>query len=73
MDIDPFLDEFAEQHGATTWKQFEDVEQWKSGVLDKLMDPNTKVMFNLDGVDPWAGIQRASAGRGQRMGVVAAL
>lgn len=58
------LDEFAEAHGATTWKDFPDPMDWKPGVLEKLADPNTQVHFNLDGVDVWPGVSRAASGRG---------
>jgi RHS repeat-associated protein len=58
------LDAFANARGATTWKQLPDVVNWKSGVLDKLADPNTMVHFNLDGVDVSQGILRAATGRG---------
>ena len=58
------LDAFAEDRGATTWKDFDDPTQWKAGVIDKLNDPNTPVHFNLDGVDVWAGVSRAAGGRG---------
>lgn len=39
-------------------------QRWKSGVQSKLADPNQRVMFNLDGVDVWQGVTRASSGRG---------
>ena len=48
----------------TTWKQFDDVENWKSQVLDRITDPEQKVLFNLDGVDIWSGVSRAASGRG---------
>jgi len=49
---------------SSTWKQFANPENWKSGVLDKLADPNTPVHFNLNGVDVWSGVQRAASGGG---------
>jgi hypothetical protein len=33
-------------------------------MLDKLADPDTKILFNLDGVDAWGGASRAAAGKG---------
>jgi len=33
-------------------------------VLDKILDPNQKILFNLDGVDVWNGVSRAASGRG---------
>lgn len=58
------LDAFAEARGASTWKNFADPMNWKSGVIEKLADPNTMVHFNLEGVDVWGGVSRAAAGRG---------
>jgi RHS repeat-associated protein len=64
MGIDDHLDDFARQHGATTWKQFADQVNWKPQVFDNLADPSQRVLFNLDGVDIGVGIQRAASGRG---------
>jgi hypothetical protein len=64
MGLDAELDSFAQARGASTWKQFPDAGNWKSGVLDKLADPNTPVHFNLNGVDVWSGVQRAASGGG---------
>ena len=64
LGIDDHLDDFARRYDADTWKQFDDVENWQPQVLDKILDPNQKVLFNLDGVDVWDGLSRSSAGRG---------
>ena len=64
MGIDAHLDHFASVHGASTWKRFDDVDNWKGQVLDKLNDADTPVLFNLDGVDVWGGVSRAGIGRG---------
>jgi len=64
LGLDAGLDTFAQARAATTWKQFANPENWRSGVLDKLADPSTAVHFNLDGVDVWGGVQRAASGRG---------
>jgi hypothetical protein len=61
---DEGLDAFAEARGATTWKDFPSPENWQSGVLEKLADPETPVHFNLDGVNVWQGVQRAASGIG---------
>jgi RHS repeat-associated protein len=58
------LDAFAAEQGAGTWKLFPDPMHWKMTMLDKLADPNVTVFFNLDGVDVWPGISRASYGAG---------
>ena len=64
LGIDDHLDDFAKMHDATTWKQFDDVENWKPQVLKNILDPNQKVLFNLDGVDVWPGVSRSASGRG---------
>ena len=65
MGIDDFLDDFARQHGATTWKQFDDAGNWQPQVYARLADPEQRVLFNLDGIDSvWASVQRAASGRG---------
>ena len=33
-------------------------------MLEKLADPNQRVLFNLDGVDVGPGLTRAASGRG---------
>ncbi len=64
LGIDDYLDDFAKMRNATTWKQLDDVENWRPQVLDKILDPDQKVLFNLDGVDVWTGVTRAASGRG---------
>ncbi len=64
LGIDDHLDDFAKKYSATTWKQFDDVENWQPQVMDKILDPNQKVLFNLDGVDVWGGVSRSASGRG---------
>ncbi len=63
MGIDTHLDNFADFHNATTWKNFDDVMNWKPQVFDNLANPNKKVLFNLDDVDIWRGIDRAARGK----------
>jgi hypothetical protein len=60
------LDDFAGANSAETWKQFAkaDPMQWKSHFLDLMNNPTAEVLFNLDGVDVWAGVTRASRGPG---------
>jgi RHS repeat-associated protein len=64
LGIREHLGDFARARGAETYKNLPDPNKWKSGVLDALADPNRRVHFNLDGVDVWQGVQRASSGRG---------
>ena len=63
MGLSEHLDDFAQKHGASTWKTFDDVDNWKPQVLEKLSDPNQRVLFNLDGVN-LNGASRAAAGKG---------
>jgi len=65
LGIDKYgLDDFAAKNGAETYKNY-DKEMWRNTVLDKLADPNTEVLVNLDGVDsPWAAVQRVARGGG---------
>ncbi|MFG5779819.1 hypothetical protein ACFIQF_22395 [Comamonas sp. J-3] len=64
LGINEHLDEFAQARGAMTWKYLPNPMQWKSGVTDALLNPRQPVHFNLDGVNVWNGVQRASAGCG---------
>lgn len=70
MGIKDHLSEFARTHGADTWKSLPEaqagasVDAWRQGVLRKLRDPNQRVLFNLDGVEVWPGLQRAASGQG---------
>jgi len=64
LGIDDHLDGFAKKNGATTWKQFDDAENWQPQDLDKILDPKQKVLFNLDRVDVWSGVSRSASVRG---------
>ena len=57
------LDDFADDHDADTYKDFPD-QPWRDVVRTKILDPDTQVHFNMDGVDIWPGLSRAAAGRG---------
>ena len=39
MGIEDYLDDFARQHNAMTWKEFDDAVNWQPQVLEKLSDP----------------------------------
>jgi len=62
MGIKDHLDDFAQAHGGTTWKSLPESQlpgdAWKSGVTRMLSNPNQRVLFNLDGVDVWGGLNR---------------
>jgi hypothetical protein len=59
------LSAFANTHGAKKLLQLaEDPVNWKGDFLRIMNDPNAKVFFNLDNVDVWSGVTRASSGRG---------
>jgi RHS repeat-associated protein len=68
MGIKDHLDDFAQQHGGSTWKSLPESQlpgdAWKSGVTRMLSDPDQRVLFNLDGVDVWQGVTRAASGKG---------
>jgi len=64
MGIADHLDDFAKKHSADTWKDLANPINWKTGVLDKLSDPDQRVLFNLDDVDVWTGVTRAASGKG---------
>ncbi len=65
LGISEHLDAFASKQGASTWKSFPDPLNWKATTTEKLADPSTKILFNLDGpVETWAGAARAARGRG---------
>ena len=65
LGLSDYLDDFAKQNNAHTWKNFSDPTKWQDGVLDALYDPNTKIVFNLEGIDnPMSAVMRASRGAG---------
>jgi len=62
------LDDFAAGKGATTWKSFKDVVDWRPEMLKAFLDPKRPIFVNLDGpVQVWQGIQRSAAGVGGGM------
>jgi hypothetical protein len=66
LGLEGQLDGFANANSAESWKQFAkaDPMQWKSYFLNVMNDPNAEVLFNLNGVDVWGGVTRASRGAG---------
>ena len=64
------LDDFAKKHGAETYKSpAYDPNKWKNTVMEKIYDPDTKVLMNLDipggkTISPWESISRAAVGKG---------
>ncbi|MFN7873789.1 MAG: hypothetical protein ACK5PB_00630 [Pirellula sp.] len=66
MGIDDHLDDFARGIGGRTWKDLakHTPEKWRSMFNGMLYDGKTKFTFNLDGVDIWGGVSRASRGAG---------
>ena len=64
LGLSEHLDTFAASQGATTWKSFLDPLHWKPTMVEKLADPNTKILFNLEGVEVWPGVSRAARGAG---------
>ncbi len=65
LGIEDHLDDFSRTHGAASWKKWGgDPSKWKSQFYKHLNDPETEVLFNLDGVDVWGGVSRASRNAG---------
>jgi hypothetical protein len=66
LGLDHHLDEFARRHSAETWKEFarDHPLEWQAAFLEVMNDPNAEVVFNLRGIDIWAGVNRAAVGRG---------
>jgi RHS repeat-associated protein len=62
LGLEAGLDDFAASQGATTWKNFADVVNWKPEMGQMLSDPAVTKLFNLDGVNVWGGISDAAAG-----------
>jgi hypothetical protein len=66
LGIEDYLGDFARRNFAETWEQFarSDPMNWKAHFFALMSDPGVEVLFNLKGVDVWAGVTRAAAGRG---------
>jgi hypothetical protein len=66
LGIEPYIDSFARANDAESWKQFAagDPLAWQAHFMEVMNDPNGEVLFNLQGVDVWAGATRAATGRG---------
>ena len=65
LGLSDYLDDFASENNAHTWKDFADPVNWKEGVNTALFDPNMKILVNLDGVDnPLLAAQRAASNSG---------
>ena len=60
------LDDFAKNVGGETWRSWAKADplNWQEYFMDVMSDSSNRVFFNLDGVDVWSGVQRASSGRG---------
>ena len=67
LGIEPYLDRFAKEKGAETYKHYPS-EPWQSVVMGKLYDPQTNIHVNLTDVDVWRGISDASSGRQSAIG-----
>jgi hypothetical protein len=60
------LDEFAQQTGGKSWKQWakDDPMNWQLKFIEVMNNTNNIILFNLDDVEIWEGITRASRGNG---------
>ncbi len=65
LGLSDYLDDFADNTNAHTWKNFSDPNNWQQGVLDAIYNSDMEIVFNLDGIDsPWKAVMRASSGYG---------
>ena len=66
LGIDEHLQNFAEMNSAETWKQIvgSDPEEWENFFVEVMNEGKAAILFNLDGVQIWAGVSRAASGRG---------
>ncbi len=66
LGVEDHLDDFTRRNGAESWKQWakDDPMNWQSKFYDVMNDADAEVLFNLDSVDVWGGITRASRGAG---------
>ena len=63
LGLNDYLESFAAEHGAYTWRDFPKGSNWRDEVLKRLNDPEQPVLFNLTGVDnPYAAAARSAAG-----------
>ena len=63
LGLNDYLEPFAAEHGAYTWRDFPKGSNWRDEVLNRLNDPEQPVFFNLTGVDnPYAAAARSAAG-----------
>ena len=57
LSVDEYLDDFAKQRNAHTWKDFPADKYWRQGVMDAIADPDTEILFNLDRINnPWSAV-----------------
>ena len=65
LGLSDYLDDFAANNNAHTWKDFADPTNWKEGVNNALFNPDMRIIVNLDGVDnPLLAAQRAAGNIG---------
>ena len=65
MGLGDYLDDFASNNNAHTWKDFPDPTNWKEGVNNALFNPDVEIIVNLDGIDnPMLAAQRAAGNMG---------
>ena len=65
LGLGDYLDDFASNNNAHTWKDFPDPTNWKEGVNNALLNPDVEIIVNLDGIDnPMLAAQRAAGNMG---------
>ena len=66
LSVKEYLKDFAKQRNAHTWRDFPDPDNWKQGVIDAILDPDTEIVFNLDNIDnPWSALTEVAI-KGER-------
>jgi RHS repeat-associated protein len=63
LGLSDYIDDFANNQGAKTWRDFSDPDNWRNEMFQKLGDPNVKKVFNLDGVNIDEGLTNFSTGK----------
>jgi len=60
LGIKEHLDDFAEQIGGKSWKQWakDDPMNWQTKFIEVMNNTNNVILFNLDDVEVWEGFER---------------
>lgn len=64
LGLDLFLEEFAAEHDALTFRDWGGGEHWKRRLQVVASDPGTEIFFNLTEVDVYEGLLRGAQNKG---------